>query len=218
MVARSFIFDMNGTMVDDMEYHTIAWYKVLNNLNANMSLEETKLHMYGKAEEMFDRIFGENKFEPDVLQKIILSKEQAYQDAFRPHLHLIAGLHAFLQKAKQKNIGLAIGTAAPTTNVEFVLDNLHLRDFFPVVVDAQDVEKSKPDPEVFLKCAELLQVNPTDAIVFEDAPKGVEAARNGGFKAIVLTTFHEAKDFEQYDNVLFCIENYEDERLNDLFK
>lgn len=217
MIVKAFVFDMNGTMIDDMQYHTIAWHKILSDLNAGLSLEETKLQMYGKAEEMFDRVFGPDKFEEKALQDIILQKELAYQKAFEPHLKLIKGLDVFLEKAKTKNIKLAIGTAAPKTNVDYVLDGLNLRDLFPVVVGAEDVNTSKPDPEVFLKCAEGLGINPEHCIVFEDSPKGIEAARNGGMKAIAITSFHPAEDFKNFDNVLFCIENYEDEKLEAFF-
>jgi len=217
MMAKAFIFDMNGTMVNDMQYHTVAWHKVLNELNADLSLEETKLQMYGKGEEMFDRVFGPGKFEEEEMQKIILQKELAYQDEFRPHLKLINGLDVFLEKAKAKNIGLAIGTAAPKTNVDYVLDGLHLHNTFNAIVGAEDVTTSKPDPEVFLKCASLLNVSPEDAIVFEDSPKGIEAAQNGGFKAVAITSFHEAEDFAKFDNVLLVIDDYDDERLKELF-
>lgn len=217
MMTKAFIFDMNGTMIDDMQYHTIAWHKILSDLNAGISLEDTKLQMYGKAEEMFDRVFGANKFEENTLQEIILQKELAYQEAFKPHLKLINGLDAFLEKAKAQSIKLAIGTAAPKTNVDYVLDGLNLRNLFPVVVGAEDVITSKPDPEVFLKCAEELSVPPENCIVFEDSPKGIEAAKNGGMKAIAITSFHPSEDFKDFDNVLFCIENYEDVKLKGLF-
>ena len=216
-MTKAFIFDMNGTMINDMQYHTIAWYHVLQRLHANLSLEETKEQMYGKAEEMFDRIFGAGKFTDKEMQEMILKKELLYQDEFRPHLKLIAGLDAFLQKAKEKNIALAIGTAAPKTNVDYVLDGLHLRPLFKAVVGAENVTKSKPNPEVFLKCAALLKLKPEDCLVFEDAPKGIEAAKNGGFKAVAITSFHTTEDFKNLDNIVAVIENYEDEKLEKLF-
>ena len=216
-MEQAFIFDMNGTMINDMHYHTSAWHGVLDKLGAGLTLEETKLQMYGKGEEMFDRVFGPGKFREDELADIILQKELLYQDQFRPHLKLIAGLEAFLQKAQDQQIPMAIGTAAPRTNVDYVLDGLHIRSMFPVVVDAADVVTSKPDPEVFLKCAAGLGVDPADCIVFEDSPKGVEAAANGGMKAVVITSFHDAADFSHLDNVLFCVADYTDKRLETLF-
>lgn len=215
-MAKAFIFDMNGTMINDMQYHTVAWYNLLQRLHANISFEETKQQMYGKGEEMFDRVFGKGKFTDEEMKKMITQKELLYQNEFRPHLKLIDGLDALLQKAKEKNIALAIGTAAPKINVDYVLDGLRSRSLFKAVVCSEDVATSKPDPEVFLKCASLLGFEPKDCIVFEDAPKGIEAARNGDFEAVAITSFHKAEDFAAFDNVLTIIENYEDERLDKL--
>lgn len=214
---HAFIFDMNGTMIDDMHFHTRAWYKVLNELGAGLSMEQTKLHMYGKAEEMFDRVFGPDKFNDQQLHEIILNKELAYQEEFRPYLQLINGLGAFLQKAQAAGIGLAIGTAAPKTNVDYVLDGLQLHSLFPVIIGAEDVTTSKPDPEVFLSAAAGLKADPATCVVFEDSPKGVEAAQRGGMKAVVITTFHEPEDFAHLSNVLMCVKDYTDERLEALF-
>ena len=214
---KAFIFDMNGTMIDDMHYHTRAWYKVLNDQGAGLTMEQTKLHMYGKAEEMFDRIFGPGKFNDQALHDIIMNKELAYQEAFRPVLKLIEGLGSFLQKAKALGIPLAIGTAAPKTNVDYVIDGLQLHSLFPVIVGAEDVTLSKPDPEVFIKAADKLKVPYENCIVFEDSPKGVEAARRGGMKAVVINTFHGPEDFSHLDNVLMCVRDYTDLRLQELF-
>ncbi|UAY53769.1 HAD family hydrolase [Arachidicoccus terrestris] len=216
-MESAFIFDMNGTMIDDMDYHTRAWYKVLNDLGAGLSMEQTKLHMYGKAEEMFDRVFGPDKFSEQELHEIILNKELAYQDAFRPHLKLIDGLGAFLQKARAAGIGLAIGTAAPKTNVDYVMDGLQLHSLFQEIIGAEDVRTSKPDPEVFLSAAAGLKIAPEKCIVFEDSPKGVEAAERGGMKAVVVTTFHGPEDFAHLGNVLMCVQDYTDGRLERLF-
>jgi len=106
-------------------------------------------------------------------------------------------------KAKEKNIRLAIGTAAIPSNIDYVLDNLQLRQYFPVIIGADDVTKSKPDPEVFLKAAKQLGVAPDQCIVFEDSPKGIEAARRAGMKAIGITSYHTAEELIN-DNVLWC--------------
>lgn len=218
-MTEAFLFDMNGTMIDDMEFHRKAWYRVfVDDLGATLTEEEAKKEMYGKNEEVLDRIFGPGKFTPEQIDEIVEKKEQAYQDAFRPHLKLIDGLQIFLDKAKAHNIKLAIGTAAPKTNVDYAVDALDLRKQFPVIVGAEDVTTSKPDPEVFLKCAEALGVNPHNSIVFEDSPKGVEAAKRGGMKAVVLLTFHEPEDFKDLDNILFSVKDYTDPRLEELFK
>lgn len=205
-------------MIDDMSYHTKAWYDILNNdLKAGLSWEEVKQQMYGKNQELLVRVFGPEKFTHEEMDVLSLEKEKRYQSAFKPHLQLIDGLDSFIKKAYAEGIALAIGSAAITYNVDFVLDGLNIRNYFSSIVCADNVQISKPHPETFLKAAAELRIAPVDCIVFEDAPKGVEAAANAGMKAVVLTTMHTKEEFAGYANVLFFIKDYNDPQLNQLF-
>ena len=218
MKAKAFIFDLNGTMIDDMEYHAKAWYDILNNeLKANLSWAEVKENMYGKNDELLVRIFGKDHFTQKEADALSVEKEKKYQTAFKPELKLIAGLEAFLAKAAAHNTLMAIGTAAIPFNVDFVLDNIPIRKYFKSVVTADDVLTSKPNPEVFTKCADELGIAYADCIVFEDAPKGVEAAINAGMKVVVITSYHKKEDFANFPNVLMCISDYNDKLLDQLF-
>jgi len=209
MKKKAFIFDLNGTMIDDMHYHAQAWYDILNNdLKAGLSWDEVKVQMYGKNSELLERIFGKNHFSNERMKELSFEKERRYQQEFLPKLSLIHGLQRFLEKAKQQNIPMAIGTAAIPFNIDFVLDNLEIRDFFEAIVSADDVTKSKPNPETFIKCAQILNVEPSACIVFEDAPKGVDAAVSAGMETVVLTTMHAAEDFSSYKNVISFIKDY----------
>lgn len=215
---NAFIFDLNGTMIDDMEYHSAAWFDILNkDLQAGLTREEVKREMYGKNEELLERVFGKNRFTPQEVDTISRKKEQRYQEAFRPHLQLIAGLSAFLERSRRHHIRLAIGSAAVPFNIDFVLDNLGIRHYFEAIVSASEVAISKPHPETFLRAAELLQTPPEECLVFEDAPKGVEAARNAGIPCIVLTTMHPKEEFGDYSNVIGYIDDYTDPLLDELF-
>lgn len=202
-----FIFDLNGTMINDMDYHVKAWHRIFNGLGANISLERMKEECYGKNFEVIERVMP-GKFSDKEKERMSYSKEKEYQREFRPFLRLLPGLEEFLIKAKQANIPMAIGSAAITFNVDFVLDGLDIRDFFSAIVSADDVTRSKPDPETFLKCSVQLGVPPGDCIVFEDAPKGVEAALNAGMKCVVITLLHEAHEFSRYPNVLKFVNDF----------
>src|SRR5665213_341385 len=209
MNSLAFIFDLNGTMIDDMEYHADAWFDILNNdLDAGLTRDEVKREMYGKNSELLDRVFGEDYFSADKINELSFEKERRYQKAFLPNLSLIKGLGAFLEKADDEGIKMAIGTAAITFNIDFVVDTLHIRHFFSAIVSADDETKSKPDPETFIKCATFLGVPKESCIIFEDAPKGVEAAQNAGMKCVVITTMHSEEDFKDYENVVLFIEDY----------
>ena len=212
------IFDLNGTMINDMEFHLRAWTEILNNdLKANLSSEQVKSQMYGKNSELLVRVFGEGKFSEDEMEYWSREKEKRYQKAYLPHLQLIKGLKGLLDKALEKKIPMAIGSAAIPFNIDFVLDNLEIRKYFSAIVSADDVVISKPDPETFLKAAELLHIEPSGCLVFEDAPKGAEAATRAGMKSVVLTTMHNRNDFPQTDNVLAFIKDYTDPFVLSLF-
>jgi beta-phosphoglucomutase len=208
---KAFIFDLNGTMVHDMEYHTRAWQQLFNeDLGSHFTWDEVKPQMYGKSEELFGRMYGPDRFSPAEMTQLALQKEQRYQQAFLPHLQLLPGLPALLERAHQRGIRMAIGSAAIPFNIDFVLDNLHIRHYFQAIVSANDVTLSKPHPETFLKAAELLGVPPAECIVFEDVPKGAEAARNAGMPAVVLTTTHEVAEFAYLPNVLHFAPDFTD--------
>ncbi len=212
---KAFLFDLNGTMIDDMQYHIKAWHGILNELGANISMERMKEECYGKNDELLERMFP-GRFTEKEKKEMSFEKERQYQLAFKPYLKLLPGLDTFLEEAKHKNIPMAIGSAAIMFNIDFVLDNLELRHYIDAIVSADDVAVSKPDPETFLKCAEQLAVAPEDCIVFEDSPKGVESAKRAGMKAVVLTTLHEAHEFEGMDHVLMCVQDFTDVKLNEL--
>ncbi len=208
---QTFIFDLNGTIIDDMHFHTKAWFQLFNDeLGANLTWDEVKMEMYGKNPEVLERVFGKGKFSEKEADKWSMIKEKRYQEEYRPHMALINGLDDFFENAKNKGVKMAIGSAAIPFNVDFVLDNLKIRDYFQTIVTADNVKISKPHPETFLLGAQELGANPEDCVVFEDAPKGVEAAQNAGMKAVVLTTAHPKEDFDGFENVLAFIEDYND--------
>ena len=214
---KAFIFDLNGTMIHDMEYHTKAWQHIFNHeLGGNFTWEEVKPQMYGKNGEVLERMFGPDRFTAEEIEQLSVAKEQRYQDEFRPHLQLLPGLAEFLERAYQQDIPVAIGSAAIPFNIDFVLDTLDIRRYFRAIVSADDVTLSKPHPETFLKAAAQLGVAPANCIVFEDVPKGAEAAHNAGMNTVILTTTHQPHEFTHLPNVLHFAEDFNDTFISNL--
>jgi beta-phosphoglucomutase len=213
---KAFLFDLNGTMIDDMHYHLKVWHRVVTELGGNLTEDQVKKEMYGKNQDLLNRVFGEGKFTEEEMEEISLRKERMYQELFLPELKLIDGLSAFLQNAFDQEILMAIGSAAIPFNINFVLDNLKLHDYFKAIVSAKDVEKSKPDPETYIKAAKLLDVPLSECLVFEDAPKGVEAAENAEMDCVCIKTMHEEHEFQQYKNIILYVDDYNDNRLKEL--
>ena len=216
---KAFIFDLNGTMINDMEYHTKAWQSLFNNeLGGNFTWDEVKPQMYGKNPEVLVRMFGPDRFTLDEMNDLSYRKEEKYQQEFLPHLALLPGLIEFLEAAYQQGIPMAIGSAAIPFNIDFVLDNLNIRHYFKSIVSADDVVLSKPHPETFLKAAELLGASPLECMVFEDVPKGAEAAANANMKAVVLTTTHNPEEFAHLPNVLHFAADFTGDYFKELVK
>jgi beta-phosphoglucomutase len=213
---KAFLFDLNGTMVNDMPFHIRAWHKIFNKYGAMFSLERTKLECYGKNQEIFDRIFP-GRFSDAEKGQMGMNKEIEYQKAFTPYLKLIEGLDDFLKNANDAGIKMGIGSAAIMFNIDFVLDGLNIRNYFNAIISADNVANSKPNPETFLKGAEKLNIAPENCIVFEDSPKGVEAASRAGMKSVVLTTMHTQEEFND-DNIICFIQNYHASLFNELVK
>jgi beta-phosphoglucomutase len=208
---QALIFDLNGTMINDMAFHIHAWTEILNaDLKAGLTPEQVKSQMYGKNSELLIRVFGEQRFSNEEMDFWSIEKEKRYQKAYLPHLRLIDGLAEFLEKAYRKNIPIGIGSAAIPFNIDFVLDQVDIRKYFKAIVSAEDVTISKPHPETFLKAAALLNTDPKDCVVFEDAPKGVEAASLAGMRCVVITTMHNRNEFPAAENIMAFIKDYTD--------
>lgn len=203
----AFIFDMDGTFVDNMRYHTMAWQKMLDENGITARATDFLVNTAGKTNrEIVPTIF------PDADAKEIARlgdrKEELYRELFAPNLRPIAGAVDFLQRSQDLGINLAVSTAAPPANVEFVLDGLDLRRFFRIVTSASDVEHGKPHPDLFLRSAEMLGVAPSYCLVFEDALNGFEAAFRAGMRSIGVTTVNSAEIIAEQPSVVAAIKDF----------
>ncbi|MDB5110578.1 MAG: yqaB, partial [Mucilaginibacter sp.] len=105
---KAFIFDLNGTMINDMEFHTKAWISLLNNeLGGNFTWNEVKQQMYGKNPEVIVRMFGPERFTLEEMNRLSYTKEERYQQEYLPQLQLLPGLNDFLERAYAKGIPMA---------------------------------------------------------------------------------------------------------------
>lgn len=204
---KAIIFDMDGTMIDNMMVHHRAWHKKLNSLGLELSLEEVMEKVHGVNVEILERLFGD-RFTPEERVQISWEKEEAYREIYRPELKLIPGLTGFLQELTASDLQMAVASAAPPENVDFVMDNLALRHYFPHILHSESVENGKPHPEIYLKTADRLGVHPSECVVFEDSPVGSTAASRAGCSVVVVTTTHEAAEFADIPGVKGYIKDF----------
>lgn len=182
------IFDLDGVIVDNGEYHFLAWKQFCGYNKISFSRENfRKKYFGGMNEEVLPRLFGRN-LSKEELKKYGDEKEQFYREIYQPFLKPASGLIPFLDELKKNRIHIAVATSASPENVDFVLNGLKIKNYFDVIVDDSMVSKGKPDPEIYLKAAKLLNAKPANCVVFEDSISGTKSASLAGTNVVGLTT------------------------------
>jgi beta-phosphoglucomutase len=205
---QAFIFDMDGTLVDNADFHTQAWAELLNEIG--IGIEPVDLHRLnaGKTNaETLRALLGDGLTETE-LKDLSRRKESLYREAYRPHLQAVPGLYSFLFQARSLGVSMAVASSADEQNIAMILDGLGIRDYFTAVVGAEDVQNSKPHPEMFLTAARRLGVTPQDCLVFEDSPAGIESARRAGMRTVVLTTFLKPEEPSGVSGILQAVPDF----------
>ena len=202
-----FIFDMDGTLVDNMHVHTDAWRVLLEENGVEMDVDTFLVKTAGKTNrEIIPDVFGDVSAER--ITELAERKEGLYRDAFLPQRKPIEGVVNFLEASQGLGVSMAVATAAPNANMEFILDGLDLRKFFHAITTAADVKKGKPDPGMFLVSAEKLGVEPAKCLVFEDALGGFEAAHRAGMRSVGIATVNSIDDILQQPSVVAAYDDF----------
>lgn len=187
------VFDLDGTLVDNMAFHGTAWVEAAGRLGVRATRGQFEREWAGKkSEEIFEILLGGPQAAA-VTAKLVAEKEATYRELYRPHLAPLPGLVPFLARLRATGVRVALATAAPAENRDFVLDALGLDQSFEVVQGPEGVARGKPAPDIYLAAAARLGLDGGACVAFEDAVNGVRSARAAGMAAVaVLTTAAEA--------------------------
>ena len=186
MGKKAFIFDLDGVIVDTAKYHYLAWRELANQLGFEFTKEQNE-QLKGVSRVRSLEILlgiGNKHLDDDVKIKLLHEKNEQYLKyiAKMDHTEILPGIDDLLNYLKFENIPFSLGSASK--NARLILETLNLMGLFDSIVDGNDVSTAKPDPEVFLKAAEKLGVQPQDCIVVEDAQAGIQAANLAGMTSI----------------------------------
>jgi HAD superfamily hydrolase (TIGR01509 family) len=153
------------------------------------------------------------------VRRLSLRKEELYRQIVRESgLEPLPGVRMWLGRLAVHGVPCAIGSSTHRENIEVSLDVLGLRDFFRAIISAEDVSHGKPDPEVFLKAAGKLGIEPGLSVVFEDAHVGIEAAHRGGMRVIAVATTNALKELGKADLAVTRLDELEVEKIAEWFK
>jgi beta-phosphoglucomutase len=200
-MIQGVIFDMDGVLVDNLEYHRRAWQQLGREQGRNLSRESIRRVFGQRNDEMIRSLFG-SPLPREVLALYATRKEEIYRALMAPELTPVPGLPRLLSELRETGMKSAVATSGPRENADLVLDGLDLRRYFDAVVTGDDVSRSKPHPDIFLLAARRLGLAPEQCVVFEDSSSGIEAAARAGCECIALATTHPASELRSYQTAL----------------
>ncbi len=195
MSIKAFIFDLDGVIVSTDEYHYQAWKQIADKEDIHFDREVNhRLRGVSRMESLEILLeLSQRTYNDDEKAALAENKNNLYRQLLEniTPKDILPGVMGILDGLKLWGIKIAIGSSSK--NSPMILERIGLADFFDATVDGNDISNSKPDPEVFLKAAERLGVPPSECVVIEDAPAGVEAAVAAGMKFIAVGDVFAAK-------------------------
>lgn len=198
--VKACIFDLDGVIVDTAKYHYLAWKRLASELGFEFTEKDNEqLKGVSRMEslEILLSVGGIKIDDPKKKEELAEKKNNWYVEYISKMTEdeILPGVKEFLELLKNNGVKLAIGSASKNTMT--ILNRIGLANFFDAIVDGTKITKAKPDPEVFLKAAEEMNIDPKDCCVFEDAVAGIEAAKRAGMKVIGVGNPEILKDADK---------------------
>ena len=185
-MTNAFLFDLDGVLVDTAVFHYQAWRRMANSLGFDFTHEFNETLKGISRMDSLDRILtlGGVTLSDEKKLELAAQKNEWYLELVNQMTpdDMLPGALAFLEQTKRAGLKIALGSVSK--NAPLILERVGITHFFDAIIDGSKITHSKPDPEVFLKGAAELNVQPAECIVFEDAIAGIEAARRGGMFAL----------------------------------
>jgi HAD superfamily hydrolase (TIGR01509 family) len=204
MLARGILFDFNGVIANDEALHFEAFSATL----AAHGISLTRQEYYGNFLGLDDRECFRRSFEaagrtpePFLLRHAVEQKAELYEDLARERLELVPGVRDFIEAASAARMALGVASSALLREVEFVLQMTDLREHFETLVSAEQVERCKPDPQVFERACQRMRLATGECVVIEDSLPGIEAAKSGGFRCVAIASSLPASALASADMV-----------------
>jgi beta-phosphoglucomutase len=180
------IFDLDGVIVDTAKYHYLAWKRLANENGFDFTKEDNE-RLKGvsrmRSLEILLEIGGKSPTEAE--KEAMAARKNAWYVEYLLKMdtsELLPGAVDYLRFLRKQGVKTALGSASK--NAHLILDRLNITPLFDAIIDGNEVQRAKPDPEVFLRAAEELDISPENCVVFEDAEAGIEAARRGGMGCV----------------------------------
>jgi len=200
------IFDMDGVLVVNHIAHLKAWVEFCHRKNIPTT-EEELLSLFGRTNSGFFQVLYNKPLTNKEITELAYEKEMIYREIYKDDICAPAGLISLLELLKKHGIKIGMGTSAPIENVDFVLEHLQIGKYFDTIVHEGQVSNGKPHPEIYLKAAEMLNVDPATCIVFEDSVMGIQAGISAGMKVVAITSTFGKVKLQEATKIIDTFEN-----------
>jgi HAD superfamily hydrolase (TIGR01509 family) len=182
------IFDMDGVLVNSNPYHLAKWVEFLDHHKIRYKEEELPELILGKRNDTAFQHFLGPDLTPEESHRLSEEIEETFRRVFKPHARPLPGLDGLIKECHAAGVPMAVASSAVRRNIEFVVDALGYRPYFRIMVSGDEVTHAKPDPEIYLKAADHLGIDPADAVAFEDSYVGIGAVKNAGMKCVAIAS------------------------------
>ena len=183
-MLKALIFDMDGVIIDSEPIHIEVNTSLLQDEGIILEPSENHEFIGVRNVEMWDTLIKRHNIPKTVEELLTIQKSYKMQRFMNEDLEAIGGIKELLRDAKRKNLKIALATSSPMYFAKYILKDIGVQIFFDKLVTADDISRSKPDPEIYLTAAKVLGVLPEECIAIEDAPLGIQAAQAAGMKCI----------------------------------
>ncbi|MEM2928536.1 MAG: HAD family phosphatase [Nitrososphaerota archaeon] len=211
------MFDLDGVIIDSEPIHFKADKELLKRKGIKYSLEDASLFTGKREKECYIELKRMYCLKESVKELIEERRKLFFSLLNKENIKPMPGLINLLNILKKNNKKIAIASSSEKEYIEYVLNKFNIKEFFEVIVSGYEVEKGKPEPDVFLKASEKLKVNPNECLVIEDSRNGVIAAKKAGMKCIAIpNSITKNQDFSLADRVLNSLNEITIELINSL--
>jgi beta-phosphoglucomutase family hydrolase len=211
------IWDMDGVIVDSVEYHFQAWREEFAKKGVDYTMAEFLRHFGQRNDTIIKDALGAGTL-PDVVAAVNNAKQANYRRRVAGHVRALPGAVELIKALYGQGIRQAIASSSPTENIEIVLGELNIRDCFQATVYGNEVPDGKPSPQIYLRAAQKLGIAPGNCVVLEDAIAGVEGARRAGMKCLAVTNSHPGSSLNKADLVTDTLVKVNMDTLAALFR
>ncbi len=218
-MIKGVIFDMDGVLLDNVEYHLEA-FRLFGEEQGKSLTRENIQSVFGRKNWDMLEVLLERRLEKDEADRLADRKEELYRQLVLSELQeaVVKGLPEFLESLEKEGVPMAVATSGPIENVDMVFDGLGIRSRFSAVVTGDQVQHGKPHPEAFLTAAAFLNLSPEDCVVFEDSVSGINAALSAGCTCVAVATTHEEEELKALSPhlVILDFQDFHPDRLQEL--